>query len=174
MPYKPMIVFQTERLRGRHFQEADAAFMLNLLNDPGWLRYIGERGVHDVEQARRYLLNGAIQNYQRLGFGFYLLESIETGAAVGMCGLAQREYLNAPDIGFALLAEYEGNGYAFEAAAACLQFAKNQLHLKSLVATTRLDNERSSRLLEKLGMLFKENMLHPDGDRYLKLYEINL
>lgn len=169
-----MKVFETERIRGRYFREEDAAFMLSLLNDPGWLRYIGDRGVRDEEQARQYLLNGAIQNYQRLGYGFYLLELIETNTAIGMCGFAQRDYLDAPDIGFALLSEYAGSGYAFEAAAACLDVARGTLQLGKVLATTRVDNARSSSLLEKLGMHFKENILHPDGDRYLKLYEINL
>lgn len=167
-----MIAFETARLRGRFFQDEDAAFILRLLNEPNWHRYIGDRGVRNVDQARQYLLNGAMENYQRLGFGFYALELIDSGTVIGMCGLTRRDYLDAPDIGFALLAPYEGHGLAFEAATACLKFAKRELGLNRILATTRLDNQRSSVLLEKLGMKFTETIRHPDGDRFLKLYEI--
>lgn len=166
-------ILKTQRLRLRQFSLDDADFMLRLLNEPGWLRFIGDRGVTNLVQAQNYLQNGALENYRRLGFGFYAILTNDSIVPIGMCGLTKRDYLDAPDLGFALLAQYEGQGLAFEAAAACLQFAQHELQLSRVLATTRLDNERSAKLLEKLGMRFKENILHPDGDRYLKLYEIN-
>ena len=126
------------------------------------------------EQAKEYLLQGAIRNYDLLGYGFYLIELRSSQQAIGMCGFEKRDYLEVADLGFALLQKYEGSGYAFEAASACLTYAKQHLRLSRVQATTRLDNLRSSNLLEKLGMLFKSDFLHPDGDRYLKLYEIHL
>lgn len=166
-----MLFIETARLRLRPFTVLDAQFMLLLLNDAGWLRYIGDRGVRTVEQAQRYLQNGAIANYQTLGFGFYCVELRETGAPIGMCGLTQREYLPYPDLGFAFLADFVGQGYAKEAALAVVQYAQSELDLKHLLATTRLDNLASTKVLEAIGMRFRELIMHPDGDRQLKLYE---
>jgi RimJ/RimL family protein N-acetyltransferase len=148
--------------------------MLALLNEPSWLRFIGDRGVRSLEQARAYIENGAMENYARLGFGFYLVESKADGRALGMCGLAQRDYLAHPDLGFAFLPEFAGQGYAYEAACAVLMYAKEQLKLTRILATTRLDNVRSIQLLEKLGMQLEKVFLHPEGDRELNLYALEL
>ncbi|WMW81131.1 GNAT family N-acetyltransferase [Undibacterium cyanobacteriorum] len=169
-----MLLAETQRLRLRPFTLFDAQFMLALLNDAGWLRYIGDRGVRTVEQAELYLQNGAIANYQTLGFGFYCVELRETGAPIGMCGLTQRDYLPDPDLGFAFLSDFVGQGYAKEAALAVMAYAQSELDLKHILATTRPDNFASAKVLEALGMRFRDLMMHPDGDRQLKLYEINL
>nr|WP_314864065.1 GNAT family N-acetyltransferase [uncultured Undibacterium sp.] len=169
-----MKILETTRLSLRQMSVGDAEFMLALLNDPSWLRFIGDRGVHTLDDARNYILLGAMANYARLGYGFYLVELKESGTAIGMCGLAKRDYLDHADIGFAFLPAYCGQGYAFEAAAATLQYAQRQLHLPRILATTRVDNLSSSKLLEKLGMRLDQIIMHPDGDRELKLYEIDL
>lgn len=169
-----MQILSTSRLNLRQMTTADDAFMLSLLNEPSWLRFIGDRGVRTVEQAQAYLLNGAIDNYARLGFGFYLVERKEDGTAIGMCGLAQREFLDYPDLGFAYFPEFNGQGYAYEAAAAVLVYAKQQLGLSRILATTRLDNLRSAQLLEKLGMRLQKLIVHPKELRELKLYAIDL
>nr|WP_315476350.1 GNAT family N-acetyltransferase [uncultured Undibacterium sp.] len=169
-----MKILETTRLSLRQMSVGDAEFMLALLNDPSWLRFIGDRGVHTLDDARNYILLGAMANYARLGYGFYLVELKESGTAIGMCGLAKRDYLDHADIGFAFLPAYCGEGYAFEAAAATLQYAQRQLHLPRILATTRVDNLSSSKLLEKLGMRLDQIIMHPDGDRELKLYEIDL
>jgi RimJ/RimL family protein N-acetyltransferase len=169
-----MKILETSRLSLRQISVDDAEFMLALLNDPSWLRFIGDRGVRTLDDARNYILQGAMANYARLGYGFYLVELKETGIAIGMCGLAKRDYLDHADIGFAFLPAYCGRGYAFEAAAATLQYAQQQLHLPRILATTRVDNLSSSKLLEKLGMRLDKIIMHPDGDRELKLYEIDL
>jgi RimJ/RimL family protein N-acetyltransferase len=169
-----MKILETPRLSLRQMSVDDAEFMLALLNDPSWLRFIGDRGVRTLDDARNYILQGAMANYARLGYGFYLVELKEAGIAIGMCGLAKRDYLDHADIGFAFLPAYCGQGYAFEAAAATLQYAQRQLHLPRILATTRLDNLSSSKLLEKLGMRLDKIIMHPDGDRELKLYDIDL
>ena len=169
-----MKILETSRLILRQMTVDDAAFMLVLLNDPSWIRFIGDRGVRTLDEARNYILQGAMTNYPRLGYGFYLVELKEAGIAIGMCGLAKRDYLEHADIGFAFLPEYCGQGYAFEAAAATLNYAQQQLHLPRILATTRLDNLSSSKLLEKLGMRLDKVIMHPDGDRELKLYVIDL
>jgi RimJ/RimL family protein N-acetyltransferase len=169
-----MKILETTRLILRHMSADDAAFMLILLNDPSWLRYIGDRGVRNLDDARHYILNGAVENYARLGFGFYLAELKESGTAIGMCGLAKRDYLDYADIGFALMPQYCGKGYAIEAAAAVVDYAKQDLGLSRLLATTRVDNLSSIKLLEKIGMHFEKMILHSDGDRELKLFGIDL
>lgn len=168
-----MKILETPRLILRKMSVDDAAFMLTLLNDPSWLRFIGDRGVRTLDQARDYILQGAMANYARLGYGFYVVELKEMGIAIGMCGLAKRDYLDDADIGFAFLPDYCGHGYAFEAAVATLDFARYQLHLPRVVATTRLDNLPSSKLLEKSGMRLEKKFSHPDGDRELNLYAID-
>jgi RimJ/RimL family protein N-acetyltransferase len=169
-----MQILSTSRLHLRQMTLEDDAFMLSLLNEPSWLRFIGDRGVRTVEQAQAYLLNGAIENYVRLGYGFYLVERKEDGKAIGMCGLAKREFLDYPDLGFAYFPEFNGQGYAYEAAAAVLVYAKQHLGLSRILATTRLDNLRSAQLLEKLGMRMEKVIVHPNEARELKLYATNL
>ncbi len=152
----------------------DAAFMLGLLNDPSWLRFIGDRGVRTLEDAQAYIENGPVEMYGRLGFGFCIVESRGPSAQrLGVCGLAQRDYLDCPDIGFAFLQQHGGQGYAFEAAAAVLRYGQGELKLKSILATTRVDNLRSQKLLEKLGLRFERLIPHPDGsERQLMVYAI--
>lgn len=169
-----MIVLKTQSLIIRRMSVDDAMFMLELLNDNSWLRFIGDRGVKTIEDAQNYILKGPVEMYARLGFGFYILEMKETGCPLGICGLAKRDYLNDVDIGFALLAQYCGKGYAFEAATAVLEYAQKELGLKRILATTRPDNHGSAKLLEKLGLGFEQVIKHPDGDRELKLYAIDI
>ena len=152
----------------------DAAFMLELLNDPSWLRYIADRGVRTIEDAQNYILNGPVEMYARLGFGFYIVQIKETGYPIGICGLAKRDYLDDIDIGFALLPQYWGHGYAHESAAAVLKYARTEFGLKRIVATTRPDNHGSAKLLEKLGLQFEQTINHPDDGRELKLFTIEL
>jgi RimJ/RimL family protein N-acetyltransferase len=165
---------QTERLRIRRMAADDAAFMLSLLNDPSWLRFIGDRGVRTLADAQRYIENGPVEMYARLGFGFCLVESNDAARIpLGACGISQRDYLEQPDLGFAFLPQYSGQGYAFEAAAAVLRYAQTELGLKCILATTRVDNLRSQNLLQKLGLRFERLMPHPDGsDRQLMVYGI--
>lgn len=176
-----MKILETSRLNLRQMRLDDAPFMLTLLNDPSWLRFIGDRGVRTVDDARQYLLSGAIADYARLGFGFYLVEqrssadgedSNRAAVAIGMCGLAKRDYLDHPDIGFAFLPEFCGQAYAFEAAQAVMQYARTQLGIQRLLATTRPDNHRSSALLQKLGMQLERKLTY--ADRELLLYAIEL
>ena len=173
-----VIVLTTERLRIRHMTVADAAFMLRLLNEPSWLRFIGDRGVKTLADAQSYILNGPVEMVRRLGFGFYIVElkdQVGSAGPVGICGLAKRPYLADVDIGFAFLPEFWGQGYAFEAAAAVLDLAHTRLGLRRVLATVRPGNQSSIKLLEKLGLRYEKTMPHPLGDsvegaRELMLY----
>ena len=146
-----MIVLETERLFLRGFDVADAEFILALLNEPSFLRYIGDKKVRTVEDAKQYILNGPVASYERNGFGLCLVELKETHTPVGMCGLLKRDELPDPDIGFAFLPDFWNNGFAFEAAAAVMKDARERLKLERVLAITNQDNEASIKLLQKLG-----------------------
>jgi len=149
-----MKVLETDRLALRRMSVEDAEFMLGLLNEPSWLRFIGDRGVRTLEDARAYILKGPVDMYDRLGFGLYLTELKGEGVPIGICGLVKRDFLEDVDIGFALLPGFWGQGYAYEAAAAVMEYGKEALGLKRIVAITNPENHSSIRLLEKLGLKF--------------------
>jgi RimJ/RimL family protein N-acetyltransferase len=165
-----MLVFETDRLILRRMSADDAPFILELLNDPSWLRFIGDRGVRTLEDARQYIRNGPVEMYQRLGFGLYLAELKEEHVPIGICGLLKRDSLEDVDIGFALLPNFRARGFAFEAASATMAYGKNVLGLTRVVAITSPDNERSARLLEKLGFRFERMMTLPDDASEVRLF----
>ena len=146
---------------------------MTLLNEPSWLRFIGDRGVRTIDDAKDYIIQGPLAMYASLGFGLCTVELKDPACPVGICGLMKRDYLDAADIGFAFLPAYWGKGYAYEAATAILNFAKADLGLKRILATTRPDNIASQKLLEKLGLRFERLMGHPDGDRDVRVYAID-
>ena len=169
-----MIVLQTERLRLRHMEPGDAEFMLGLLNDPGWHRFIGDHGIRTVDGAREHIVKGPIAMVARLGFGFYLVERKADGRPLGLCGLAKRDFLDDVDIGYAFLPQHWGRGYAFEAARGVLAHAKHDIGLKRIVATVRAENAASIKLLEKLGLRFERTFQAPDSTRELQLFAMAL
>jgi RimJ/RimL family protein N-acetyltransferase len=169
-----MKVFETERLILRHQTIEDAAFILELLNDSSWIQYIGDRGVRTIDDARDYILKGALEMYARLGFGFYLTELKDGGTPIGICGLVKRDFLDDVDVGFAFLPRFWGKGYAFEAASAVMGYAKSVLGLRRIVAITSLDNHASAKLLEKLGLHFEGLIRYPDTDEEVHLFAINV
>jgi RimJ/RimL family protein N-acetyltransferase len=157
-------ILETERLRLRQLGESDAAFILELVNDEAWLRYIGDRGVRNAADARTYILNGPVASYEKHGFGLWLVE-LKTGAVpIGICGLLQRDTLPDVDLGFAFLPAYRGQGYASEAGRATLAYGRTHLGLKRIVAVTKPANEYSIRTLVKLGLRFEKMIrLAPDA-----------
>jgi RimJ/RimL family protein N-acetyltransferase len=159
-----MTVLETERLRLRRFTIDDAEFILTLLNEPSFLRYIGDKQVRNPEDARQYILNGPVASYERNGFGLCLVELKESHTPIGMCGLIKRAELPDPDIGFALLPDFVNKGFAFEAAAAVLQDARERLTLQRILAITTPDNEASIKLLQRLGFRF-EGLIKLSADR---------
>jgi [ribosomal protein S5]-alanine N-acetyltransferase len=145
------IVAQTARLRIRHFTAADAPFVLQLLNTPGFLAFIGDRGVRTLDAAISYLDGGPVASYAAHGHGLNAVQLLSTGAVIGMCGVLKRDTLPEPDLGYALLPEFEGQGYAFEAATACITHARSALNIPALLATVRPNNPASIRVLTALG-----------------------
>ena len=165
-----MCLLETERLQVCRLNLEDAAFILRLVNEPGWLRYIGDRGIHTIAQAQTYLQEGPMASYAANGFGLYLVRRKADQVRLGMCGLVKRPSLPHVDIGFAFLAAHTGQGYAFEAATAVLHHARTTLNLNPIVAITAQDNHRSMRLLEKLGLTRKETVSLVEGEPEVNLF----
>ncbi|HJS20828.1 MAG TPA: GNAT family N-acetyltransferase [Anaerolineales bacterium] len=165
---------ETERLTLRPLTDEDAGFILELLNDPSFIRNIGDRKVRTLQDARTYITDGPVASYARNGFGLYLVELTESGAAMGMCGLIRRNTLNDVDIGYAFLPMYWSKGYAFEAALAMKQHARDVLGLRRMVAIVDPQNLSSIRLLEKLGMKFERMVKLSEDDIDLELFSIDL
>lgn len=157
------IVTETARLVLRQQTAEDAGFILALMNDPEWLRYIGDRGVRTLEQARAYIQAGALEMYDRHGFGLYLVELKEDSTPVGLCGLIKRDFLDDVDLGFALARGYRSRGYAREAAAATVAYARDVVGLRRVAAIVSPDNAESVRLLEGLGFSFERALDYPNG-----------
>lgn len=165
-------ILETERLLLREFTLDDAAFILELLNSPGWLQFIGDRHVHTETEAKNYLQNGPLKSYEQNGFGLSLVERKEDGAAIGMCGIIRRDNLETPDIGFALLPQFEGMGYAYEIASATLRYAQQDLGMSTISAIVLPNNSSSIRLLEKLRFVLVKPFSFPGNNEELFLYQL--
>lgn len=163
-------VLTTDRLALRHLDEDDAPFILELLNDPAWLKYIGDRGVRTLDDARGYIRSGPLAMYERCGHGLYAVVDKAGGTPMGLCGLIKRETLEDVDIGFAFLPRYCGQGYACEAAAATMRQARHDLGLERVVAITAKDNATSIRLLGKLGFRFERMIQLGEDAQTLRLF----
>ena len=168
-----MIVLKTERLILRWLSAEDAAFMLELVNDPAWLRFIGDRGVRTLEDARGYILNGPVAMYRRVGFGLYLVELKQSATPIGICGLIERVGLEDIDIGFAFLPAFCGQGYAYESASAVMTYAQDTVGLNRVVAITAPDNQRSITLLTKLGLSFVDMLRLGEDQSEVMLFAWN-
>ncbi len=165
-----MKILATDRLLLRQLTREDAEFIFALMNDPSWLRFIGDRGVRTLEDARQYILNGPSASYEQHGFGLYLTELKESSTAIGICGLLKRPTLADVDLGFAFLPKYWGKGYALEAAEATLALGKNTFGLWRVVAITSPENERSIKVLEKLGFTFEQLLRMNANEPEVKLF----
>ena len=151
-----MKVIETNRLILRRLLIEDADFILELVNEPSWLRFIGDKGVRSTADARDYILKGPVESYGRFGFGLYLAELKDDRTPIGICGLIKRESLKDVDLGFAFLPKFWGNGYAYESASAVMAYGKSALDLNRIVAVTTPDNYSSIKVLEKLGFRFEQ------------------
>jgi RimJ/RimL family protein N-acetyltransferase len=157
-------VLSTPRLLLRQLSADDAEFILELLNEEPFLQNVGDRGVRTLPDAAAYILNGPVASYGEFGFGLYAVELKESGTLLGICGLLKRETLDDVDIGFAFLQKFWGRGYAYESAAAAMNWGWNTLGLKRIIAITAPENYDSISLLEKIGLRF-EKMIHMPGHR---------
>ena len=160
-------ILQTTRLTLREFTLQDAPFIVELLNSEGWLKFIGDRNVRTLAEAEGYLIGGPLKSYSDNGFGLWMIELKASQTPIGMCGLIKREYLENADIGYALLKEFEGLGYAYEIASATVNYAFEQLQMPRLAGITDDQNERSVRMLQKLRFENKGYVKVPGGEKEL-------
>ncbi|MDY7227604.1 GNAT family N-acetyltransferase [Hyalangium rubrum] len=167
------MILDTDRLILRELTLEDAPFILELVNEPSWLRFIGDRGVRDLDGARAYLQKGPLVMYASHGFGLYRVERKEDGTLMGMCGLIKREGLPHADIGFAFFPRFWGQGYAREAASAVLSHSRTKLGLEHVLAIVDPDNQSSIKLLETLGFRFQRMVRMPGATADIRLYELH-
>ena len=167
------LVIETPRLKIRWLEVGDAAFIYTLVNDPTWIRYIGDKNVSNLEDARTYLETGPIEMYRNLGFGLNHVSLKQDGTPIGICGLLKRESLADVDIGFAFLPEFRRQGYAFEAATAVIDHGCARLGISRIVAILTPDNLASKKLLCKLGFEFESSFKKEPNSDTLDLYVIN-
>ncbi|QBP42310.1 GNAT family N-acetyltransferase [Paenisporosarcina antarctica] len=167
-----MNILETERLILRQINTDDAEFMLSLLNEPDWIKYIGDRGIQTVEAAKKYIQDGPMTMYEEHGIGLYLVELKESETPIGICGLIQRDFLKDVDLGFAIGSKYWGSGYAFEAAQATLTYGNEVLGFQRIAGFTSLDNEKSANLLLKLGMIEEGNIKFASTLEDVRLFAI--
>ncbi|SMC83657.1 GNAT family N-acetyltransferase [Cellulophaga tyrosinoxydans] len=163
-----MKILDTTRLTLREFILTDTNFILDLVNAPNWLKFIGNRGIKTNKEAEEYLLTGPLKSYATHGYGLWLVALKNTNIPIGMCGFLKRDYLKNPDIGFAILPDYEGLGYTYEAAIAAIHYGKNNLKLNPILGITTEDNYKSRNLLEKIGLSEVDTIkLEPDQKELL-------
>ena len=165
-------LIQTDRLALRELARDDAAFILKLVNEPSWLRFIGDKGIRTLDAAASYIVEGPMRMYARHGFGLWLVLSRDGGVPLGICGLIKRDSLENVDLGFAFLPHHWRNGFALESAAATLSYAWDIVGLKRIVAIVSPDNDRSVHLLDKLGFRY-EKRIALDGADEVSLYAID-
>jgi RimJ/RimL family protein N-acetyltransferase len=168
-----MQVLETERLTLRQLELGDAAFILELLNEPAFIENIADKGVRSLDDARAYLASGPLASYARHGFGLWLVALKETGTPVGFCGLIQREGLDSPDVGYAFLARHWSRGYAVEAASATVAYGFSELGLDRIVAITAPDNRRSIQVLERIGLRFEKMIELPQHGGASRLFSVD-
>ena len=168
------VIIETQRLAIRRLTLDDAGFVWELLNDADFLKFIGDRGVRNVDDAVEYLKDGPLEMYERLGFGLWCVELRVTQTPMGICGLLKREWLDDVDIGFAFLPDFRGKGYAFEASRAVIAHAIDALGIQRLAAIVSPANVRSQSLLGRLGMRFRTLVRAPNADHDVQLFTIGI
>ncbi len=158
----PGVITETARLRLREVTLGDALFVIEVLNDPGFLANIGDRSVRTIADAEKYITARIHSSYEKHGWGFYIAELKETREGIGIAGLVKRDQLEVPDIGFAVLAQFCRCGYGWEAAEAVMRYARETLRLPEIAGVTRPENAGSRRVLEKLGLRAERQIVMPD------------
>lgn len=151
----------------------DAEFIYKLVNTESWIRFIGDRNVTDIEAAKAYIKERMLPQFERLGYGNFVIMLKETKEKVGTCGIYDREGLEGVDIGYALYPTYEKNGYALEASSKMLDLAFNEFGLSKVSGITSKENIASRRLMDKLSLKEKGTVVLENDPEELVLYEIS-
>ncbi len=169
LPEHPTVI-ETPRLRLRELDAGDAPFILQLLNEAGFLTFIGDKGVRSLADARQYIAKGPVDSYRRHGFGLFLASLRDAGTPIGICGLVKRDALPDVDVGFAFLSDYWSKGYGSEAAAAVLGHGRTVLGLTRIVAITAPGNHGCMAVLEKIGLRLERRIRLAGEGPELNLY----
>ncbi len=164
---------ETDRLIVRRLTTDDAEFILDLLNQPSFHRFIGDRGVKTLDQAQTYIEERAIAGYEKNGFGPFAVELKKDGSVIGIVSLLDRSELEDVDIGFAFLPAHWRQGFAFEASSAMMEFAFSELGLDRIIAVTQADNTASIKTLEKMGLAHEGKVRLAEDGPDLQLYAVN-
>jgi RimJ/RimL family protein N-acetyltransferase len=166
-------ILETERLILRQIVESDAEFIIDLVNQPSFIKYIGDRNVKTLENAREFIESRYRKSYVENGFGLWAVELKENLMPIGICGFVRRDSLPDADIGFAFLPQFEKKGFAFESASAVMKYGREKLNLSKVLAITTQDNHSSIKLLEKLGFGFERLIKLPHDAEKLKLFSFS-
>ena len=167
-----MAMMETERLSLRELCLDDASVVLSLLNDPDFIANIGDRGIRDLQQAQAYLLTGPIKSYRENDFGLYAIQRRGEDAVIGMCGLIKRDALSGIDLGYALLPDARGHGYAREAAARIVEQAREILKLDTVLAIVNPTNTASIDLLKALNFHYQRRVRLTQDEDPVSLYAL--
>lgn len=163
--------YETERLIIRPMSPEDREFILDLYNRPKFIKYIGDRQLKTADDAENYIRTRFLPQFDKLGFGNYLIITKEGNHKIGGVGIFEREGLDIVDIGFSLLDEFEGKGYAYEAASKVKSVGMEDFGLQKISAITTKDNFSSQKLIEKLGLKFQKYVTIPEDPEELMYYE---
>ncbi len=164
------VVLETGRLQLRRLTTGDAEFLIEVFNDPAFIRFVGNRDIRMIDQAKEFLEKGPFESYRRHGFGHFLVTLKEAGTPIGICGFVKRDSLEDTDIGFSLLPEFRAQGYAFEAATAVMDYGRDALGFKRIVAIVSPENDASIRLLGRLGLTFERMVKLSENGETLCLF----
>ena len=169
-----MKTYETERLIIKPTNTEDTEFIFEIMNTPKYHKYIGDRNIKSIEDAENYIKNRMLLQYEKVGFGNFTIILKSDDSKIGFCGIYVRPSLETPDIGFAFFEEYEGKGYAFEAASELKKLAKTEFGLQKLSGITVEYNHSSRKLLEKLGLKFQKKFFMEGDPEELMYYETEL
>ena len=161
---------ESKRLILSEFTKKDALFFYELVNEPAWKQYIGDRNVNTILDAEKYLEDNIIPSYKKFGFGFFIVQLKEDNTPIGMCGLIKRDWMDYIEIGFAFLAKYRRKGYAIESSIVIKEYAKEKIGISTLSAITDVNNEKSGKLLNRLGLEFDRLISYPGENKKCRLY----
>lgn len=164
------MLISSNRLHLSEFSLKDASFFFELVNDPDWIKYIGDRNIKTISDSEDYLKNKIIPSYKQFGFGFYVVRLKESNLPIGMCGLIKRDWMSYVEIGYAFLNKHRSKGYAIEASIATKKYAKEEIGISKIAALTDVDNEKSGNLLNRLGLEFERLISYPGEQKKCKLY----
>ena len=168
------LLLETERLSLRWLTLDDADLLLAVWNDPAFVRHVGDRGIRTIEETRSAMQEGAFHLYETYGYGPYRIALKDTDVAVGLCGLFRRDNLEIADIGYAVLPEHCGKGYAHEASMAVIDYARDVLGMQQLCSIVSPNNDASVHLIRKLGLRFERMHRLPDEEEDVCLYRLQL